>query len=370
MVAFSRVVAFLFLASIFAFGNQIQAQVFDWQEGLELPEEAFLRDVAASPDRLIATGFQQTPGLFRSVAFTSIDGRTWEEISLVSDNVRIDEINFVKNTWLAARGDGNLQSSADGVEWTEIELPEDLQLVGNSIVELGEEVLVIGNGPRAARVIASSDLVNWQMRFDNASRPPPLFGPVLDRVASSGEFLIALAPDQPPSVPIVDRIWSSDDGSEWISSDSFAFDIAWTGERFKAIWLWEPALDSNPLGELSLDGTWQFPEFTAAAEERFRTIDADGSNMIMGSLFDRVEIIASANGGQSWTEQDVDDLQNLGAITEFVRWKNGWVGIGNSIIFGTPPEPQAVPAVSGWTVQVLGLLLVLIAFVGLRRSRV
>lgn len=370
MVAFSRVFAFQLLASILVFSNQAEAQVFEWQEFV-LSEDTYLTNIAASPERLIAIGYIGTPEFGNGIAYTSEDGIEWEILDIGSGDVQLAEVVFFRNRWMVSSADGLLHTSSDGLNWSTIDIPEPLRLRWNSIVELNDEIVLIGNGgvlipDPSARVIASTDLENWQLRYESSIGP--LGGPLIVKAASSGQLLVGLGLFPAPVINLSFVSLTSSDGSNWVSSNFRLEDVVWNRDRFMGIWLWEPPL--NPIAEFIPDGEWQFPDFSEAAEIQYQTLGADSSNLILSGTEGPAQLIASADGGQTWAVQDINGLQTRGFVPEFVRWQNGWVGVGESIIFGTPPEPQTVPALSGWAVQVLGLLLVLIAFVALRRCMV
>lgn len=369
MVAFSRVFAFLFLASIFSFGNPAEAQVFDWQE-IELPEGVELTDVAALPDRLIAIGHAGAPEAHNGVVFTSINGFDWQPLEIEADGVSFIAVAFVRGQWLIGRSDGDLQQSIDGLNWSIISLPDTLKSSWNSILEIDDEIVLVGTGGGAnSRVVSTADLENWQLRYENAPGPGGIGGSFLRNIVGSAQQLVGLGVTPAPSIPLP-RLYSSADGSGWESNQIFAYDVAWNGERFVAIWLWEPPL--NPIASLKPGDDWIFPTFSDAAEIRYSTIAANRNYVLLEGRTELApkSIVISSDGGNRWVEQDISQLSPEDTTREMIAWKGGWVGVGDSIILGTPQPPQAVPALSVWAVLVFSLALSLIAFVGLRRSRV
>ena len=329
--------------------------------------------MAASSDRLIAIGYLGNFEDGSGVMYTSIDGFGWQPIDIGADEIRFTSIAYIENRWLIARDDGNLQTSVDGLNWNTITIPDDLKSVWNSIVSLGDELLLIGNSDLAelpgplTRVLATSDLTNWEVKFES---PGGFGGIYLFGVVSSGQRLTGLFY---PTVIGSSFIYltSSDDGTNWFGYGEQGvqgIDLAWDGRRFLTLRAVNP--DAPSIGELLTDDTWQFTNYPDVASFNYNVIAASGPNLIIRSRFESAPLITSPDGGRTWFVQETVDLTAGGRAVSFVKWQSRWIGVGQSIISGMPQEPQTVPALSSWALGVLGLLLVLITFVALRRCMV
>lgn len=364
----SFLISGFWLAWALIVASPVQAQQFDWQE-IELPEDVKLTDVAASPGRLIAVGYAGAPGFRDGVAYTSINGLDWQLLDIDAIGVLLGVVAFAQGQWLIGRADGSLYRSVDGINWSVLSLPDGLRSDWNSILEINNEIWLVGNGGGAnARIISSTELSNWQLVYENATGF--VGGPELGNVVGASQKLVALARDPIPSVQFIPRLYFSTDGTDWDSDSLLAFDTIWDGEKFRAITFWEPPL--NPIAELTPGGDWIFPAFSNAAEIRYSTIAVNRDYLLLEGRTELTpkSIVISSDGGNHWVEQDISELNPEGTTREMIAWQDGWVGVGDSIIFGSPQQPQTVPALSAWAVQVLGLLLILIAFFALRRGLV
>lgn len=350
--------------------SPVHAQQFDWQEFV-LPEDVELTAIAASPNRLIAVGYigdlENGPG----VIYTSTDGFGWQPIDIGADEIRFTSIAYIENRWLIARDDGNLQTSADGLNWNTITIPDDLKSVWNSIVSLGDELLLIGNSDLAelpgplTRVLATSDLTNWEVKFES---PGGFGGIYLFGVVSSGQRLTGLFYPTVIGSPFI-YLTSSDDGTNWFGYGEQGvqgIDLAWDGRRFLTLRAVNP--DAPSIGELLTDDTWQFTNYPDVASFNYNVIAASGPNLIIRSRFESAPLITSPDGGRTWFVQETVDLTAGGRAVSFVKWQSRWIGVGQSIISGTLELPRSVSVLSGWSWLVLVGLMLVASIIALRRA--
>jgi len=350
---------------LLSWSSNIKAQDLDWSS-FSIPDSVFLTAVAASPTRLVAIGFEGEPEFGAGVAFTSTSGSDWQPLDVGHETQQLQEVVYLRDRWLISRSDGLLHQSFDGIEWSVISIPEALRSRWFSIVELNGEVVLVGTpglflqGP-SVRVIASKDLLNWQLRYERTD-DNDLGGPFFLQTVSSGSELVSVVFTFEGSFTRR-RSWTSFDGEKWQEGDQALEDVIWFDDRFLGIALWDGK--TNPIGQRLQGGDWDFPAFQTDAERKFQVLARNGTRLIMSSGAQEPRLVLSSDLGQTWAPANLSTVDAQAYVGSLIAWRGGWVGVGNGVILGAPIALRSVPALSwqSFIVLVFGVFLASLSFV-------
>ncbi len=358
-------------ATLFSiFSAPANALIFDWQEQAWPAENMELGKVAASPERLIAVGRSGTSPDFEPVAVTSSDGRNWQIVDLGLAGRFVSDILHTDDGFILALEDGSLRIGDPDQGWDEIVPPDPVRLRSPSLVRHQGRLLLFGLsatiGVRTAMINASTDLQTWETLFSQSGNT---FAPFLSSPASTGSALALIFVLPAPAIGIV--LGFSTDGSTW----EFCCD-GLGGSNVSSTTVREETLfavvrdifqGTQPLriarrGPSALD--WELVLHPEILVESASPIRGGPSGLVIRATIEGQQALLAGVDGSSWTRQA---FTPSGFIQDFVAWKGGWVGVGDTVVLGRPQGSVPVPTLSGRGLALLVLLLLTLMRLSLPR---
>lgn len=347
------------------------ALVFDWQERAWPVENMQLFKVAASPERLLAIGRVGISPDFEPVAVTSTDGRNWQIIDVGLAGRRASDILHTEDGFIVALHDGSLRIGDPDRGWDEIVPPDGVRMQFPSLVEHQGRLLLFGrlvNIARTSGIIATPDFQTWDVLWEQSDF---FVGPGLVDPISSGTALAMTIIFGPPTAPIGGLLHSSD-GIVWEGNDDgFGFSLEPTSIASRQGTLYartrETSGNIHPLRILRRgpsDVDWQpivHPDFLVNSSGLIR---GGAPGLVLRVTIDGEQALLTGIDGDSWTRQA---FTPAGFIRDFVAWRGGWVGVGDTVVLGRPQGSVPVPTLSGLGLALLILSLLALTQLSLRR---
>jgi len=356
-----QLAAALLAAGLAILSNPLHALPFEWREAALPVEDMQLTRVAAGPEYLLAIGGIGTLQDFQPLVATSADGLDWRIVDIGLAGRRATDVIHTGDGFIVALDDGSLRIGGLDRGWTEITPPAEARLTFSSLVEHQGRLLLFGfseENSRASRVIAGANFQSWEILYE---RTQVLGAPGFADPVSSGWGLAMHILFGPPSIPF-DNLFFSTDGSNWAP-----FDDGGAGYSVRALSARDSILYasvSGSPGTLQIfrrgpdDADWQrfpHPEFQV---ESSGPMQGGTPGLILGATIDGQRALLASIDGDSWARQG---FAPSGAISDFVAWRGGWVGVGESALRGQPQGTTPVPTISTLGLVMLALMLGLFA---------
>ncbi len=362
--------AFALIASMQA----AHGMTLSWEERpLPGPEIRF-EQVASSGSVLLARAVAIDDPIGPGLLFTSSDGLDWTPIDPGLAGRSIDAIGYALDRFVVVLDGGRLLlGSGDATSWSSQPPPFNEFLDVESVIEHDGEVWMLAQWftdlPRAG-LISSADFATWA-RVYVTTFEGITFVPGLSGLAAGGDVFATTSTAPPPSVSVGAAFTISSDGPDWLAPGGAgpvvrSGGVAWNGSVFIAAAA-EPFDGSSAplrLVRRTPDGDTELVEQPDRVG-RFRSLRGGPEGLILQRLDDDAnELLTSLDG----TEWSMEPTVPTGSFRDFVRWQDGWVGVGTTSIRGIPPPAIAVPALTSIGLMFLAFGLVIAGAVAVRRA--
>jgi len=352
----------LVLAALMTATAPAHGLVFQWQENPWPEPDMQLGRVAASPDVLIATGSRGVSPAVEPVAVSSIDGRDWQIIDIGMDGRTATDLIYTGTGFIVALEDGNLLIGDVDEGWNEVAPPAELRQQSPDVLEHQGRILLFGrvaSDPETSQVIATEDFGTWELVWERTlvtggSSPN-------EPVSSGAAIAMGLLPG-PPAAPVNQLLFSMDGGNQWetFNGGQADFDLGALAVRGPTLYGVgrDPLQGVQPLQTLRRtppEPDWQRVFHPDIQVENPGPIRGGAPGLVLQARVAGQHALLTSSDALSWTPQS---FTPSAAISDFVAWRDGWVGVGQAAVLGLPQASVPVPGLSrtGIAMMMLSLL--------------
>lgn len=371
--SFPRMAASLMSVALIACVQAVHGMELTWEERpLPRPDVRF-EQVVSSGSLLLARAVVIDDPIGPGLLFTSDNGLDWTPIDPGLAGRSIDAIGYALDRFVVVLDGGQLLlGSGDAGSWFTRPAPDEEFLDVNHVIEHGGRVWVLARwrtGMPRAGLLSIADFETWTpaylTTFDGVTFVPGLSG-----LAAAGGVFATTRTDPPPSVPFGAALTITSDGSDWLVSGGVgplvhSGGVAWNGSAFLAVAAGPFDGSSAPLrlvrrtpnGETDIV---KQPEWVG----RFRSFRGGPDGLIVQRLDDEANELLTSSDGTKWS---MEPTVPTGSFRDFIRWQDGWVGVGTTAIRGVPQQATPVPTLAPFGLMLLAFVLVITSSVATRR---